>query len=347
MSRSDPHRPLPVLAAGTPVLTRGDGSLYIGCEPASALILPLPPPAIPRAVALLLDELRTPQTRAAIGGRLRAAGLTVAGFTGLLNRLVAAGKAIDPAAPEPARLRVRVHGHTELADRLSAELVAVGTVVLSGGLAPGALSRSGGTDGTLLLLTDRLVVDPALRLALMTAGIPHLPVRVHDGIGTIGPLVLPGLSSCLRCADLHRADLDPEWPMLAARLARLPGAAEPGTIALTAAIAAQEIAGIGARLADPAGRAPQTLDHQLQVHTRPPGTTLFSAPPHRRCGCGAAVARRTLRRPVHYPQDRRKDDCVERHHQGSGAAQCEAGRTAARHGRAGGSRIRQAADRQD
>lgn len=286
MKPIDPHRPLPVITAGTPVLRRGDGSLHIGCEPASALILRLAPPAVPRAVAELLDELRTPQTRAKLGGQLRTAGLTAAAFTALLDRLVAAGKAVDPLRATSNSLRIRIHGHNLLARRLGDELTASGIPVVTGTPGVAALAGRQRPDCNLLLLTDQMVIDPAVRLALMTAGTPHLPVRVHDGIGTIGPLVLPGHSSCLRCADLHRCELDPEWPMLAARLARVPGAADPGTIALTAAITAQEILGITARLAA-GGPPPQTLNHELQVHTHPAGTTLLSAPAHPRCGCGA------------------------------------------------------------
>ena len=36
-----------------------------------------------------------------------------------------------------------------------------------------------------------------------------------------GPLVLPGRTSCLRCADLTRRDADPQWPMVLAQLSRL------------------------------------------------------------------------------------------------------------------------------
>ena len=36
--------------------------------------------------------------------------------------------------------------------------------------------------------------------------------------GVVGPLVLPGRSSCQRCHDLHRADRDPAWPSIAAQL---------------------------------------------------------------------------------------------------------------------------------
>ena len=46
------------------------------------------------------------------------------------------------------------------------------------------------------LLTDYLIVDPALVRELHTACIPHLLVRVRDGTG-IGPMVVPGMTSCL------------------------------------------------------------------------------------------------------------------------------------------------------
>ena len=32
---------------------------------------------------------------------------------------------------------------------------------------------------------------------LHSRGVPHLPVRVRDGIGLVGPLVIPGVTSCL------------------------------------------------------------------------------------------------------------------------------------------------------
>jgi hypothetical protein len=32
---------------------------------------------------------------------------------------------------------------------------------------------------------------------LHSRGVPHLPVRVHDGAGLVGPLVIPGVTSGL------------------------------------------------------------------------------------------------------------------------------------------------------
>ncbi len=49
----------------------------------------------------------------------------------------------------------------------------------------------------LLLLSDSLVADPRMLRELRAARIPHLPVRVRDGTGLVGPLVVPGVTSCL------------------------------------------------------------------------------------------------------------------------------------------------------
>ena len=40
------------------------------------------------------------------------------------------------------------------------------------------------------------------------------------GRAVVGPLVLPGRSSCLSCAHRHRTDADPGWPAVARQLAR-------------------------------------------------------------------------------------------------------------------------------
>jgi hypothetical protein len=51
----------------------------------------------------------------------------------------------------------------------------------------------------LVVLTDYLVADPRMVRDLHSQGVPHLPVRVRDGTGLVGPLVIPGVTSCLVC----------------------------------------------------------------------------------------------------------------------------------------------------
>ena len=44
---------------------------------------------------------------------------------------------------------------------------------------------------------DYLVADPRSVRDLHNQGVPHLPVRVRDGSGPLGQLVIPGKTSCL------------------------------------------------------------------------------------------------------------------------------------------------------
>ena len=49
----------------------------------------------------------------------------------------------------------------------------------------------------LVVLSDYLVADPRMVRDLHSRGVPHLAVRVRDGTGLVGPLVIPGATSCL------------------------------------------------------------------------------------------------------------------------------------------------------
>jgi hypothetical protein len=103
-------------------------------------------------------------------------------------------------------------------------------------------------------------------------GLPHLSVVVREGDALVGPCVVPvagaaagapsstggssaagagsaagAAAACLRCLDLHRGDVDPAWPLVAAQLVCRPPtssgpAGEPAALAaLAAALAAAEV----------------------------------------------------------------------------------------------------------
>lgn len=92
-----------------------------------------------------------------------------------------------------------------------------------------------------MVLSDYLVADPRVVHDLHAAGIAHLPVRVRDGTGLVGPLVIPGVTSCLGCADLHRSDRDAAWPAVAAQLRDTVGTADRATVLATAALALNQV----------------------------------------------------------------------------------------------------------
>jgi hypothetical protein len=124
-------------------------------------------------------------------------------------------------------------------------------------------------------------VDP-LSSAWQRAGTPHLIATVREETGVVGPLVLPGVSSCLRCAETWRRDDDPTWPRLAAQLAAGDPAPSGATITclLTALTAAVQV------LAHLDGdEEPTALDAALEL--RPPTflPRLRRWAPHPDCGC--------------------------------------------------------------
>ena len=77
-------------------------------------------------------------------------------------------------------------------------------------------NRAGRLD--LVVLVEEDVADPLRYRQLLDDDVPHLSVVVREASVLVGPLVRPGRSACLRCVDLHRADLDPAWPVVASQL---------------------------------------------------------------------------------------------------------------------------------
>ena len=115
----------------------------------------------------------------------------------------------------------------------------------------------------LVILAIDEPVDGERRDALHARDCPHLVVRLGPDHGSVGPLVLPGLTSCLRCADLHRLDRDPAWNALAVQLSEPRRRGTGSEVAVATAISA--IAVIQA-LAFLDGEQPATIDGTLEMH---------------------------------------------------------------------------------
>ncbi len=126
---------------------------------------------------------------------------------------------------------------------------------------------------------------------LLAAGVPHLAVSVRDTTGVVGPLVRPGRSSCLRCAELHRRDRDPVWPVVAAQLATAP---RPDVEAQDSALVTA-ITGLAAlqALAQLDGQPAQAVDGTLELSLPDCRLRRRPWPAHPSCGCRAAGWSRT------------------------------------------------------
>lgn len=135
----------------------------------------------------------------------------------------------------------------------------------------------------LLVLADTLVFPPHRVDQLMGERQPHLPVRFRDGVGVVGPLVLPGRTSCLRCAELHRCDLDRAWPQLANQLIGRTGRADPASTQATGALAVGQIL----RAVQDGGEHPPLWNAALEIDLVTGDVTRRTWLPHPRCTCGA------------------------------------------------------------
>ncbi|MEC3978970.1 ThiF family adenylyltransferase [Amycolatopsis sp. H20-H5] len=135
----------------------------------------------------------------------------------------------------------------------------------------------------LVLLTDAVVPAPELVSELVTDGIAHLPVRVRDGTGIVGPLVVPGRSSCLRCADLHRTSLDSCWPRVASQLAGRAQRPDLGAVQSCAALATAQVL----RLLSPDELPPPAWNATLEIDSYDGAVRHREWLPHPGCGCGA------------------------------------------------------------
>ena len=269
-----------------PVLLRPDGAVQVGWDPRRAVLVRPPDGLSATALAAVLRAMQVPLRigqlhRLADGHGLR----DTAGFDDLLTALVSAGVVRDrTGAPSARALSIRVHGCGPLSDLLLEALRCSGARVEHTSHANAGPTGSG---VDLVVLSDYLVADPRLVRELQAAGVPHLPVRVRDGAGLVGPLVIPGVTSCLACGDLHRTDRDAAWPAVAAQLRDVIGSADRPTVLATAALALGQLQRIITAVRGPewAGAPPATLNTTLEIDVNSHSIMTRRWSRHPRCEC--------------------------------------------------------------
>lgn len=225
-----------MLNPATPVLSRPDGTVQVGWDPRRAVVVHPPPGLSAGILAELLRALQSGATVAELQALATDRGGDKSVISALVTHLVDDGVVTVEARRHTRAAAIRVHGSGPLSDLLLASLRCSGVR-----LSQSRRTHAGAGGADLAVLTDYLVADPRVVRDLHEAGVPHLPVRVRDGTGLVGPLVIPGVTSCLRCADLHRSDRDDAWPAVAAQLCRTVGTADRATVLATAALALTEV----------------------------------------------------------------------------------------------------------
>ena len=139
----------------------------------------------------------------------------------------------------------------------------------------------------LVVLASTEPVDTMLRTALAGGRVAHLVAGVRETTAVVGPLVLPGRTGCLHCGDLHRADRDPAWPVVAAQLIGIRRRREEPCDVVLATVAAS-LAALQC-LAHLDGRPTAATGASLELSLTDWRLRRRSWPAHPRCDCGAAA----------------------------------------------------------
>jgi hypothetical protein len=271
--------------------------LLVDLDPADLLVADAGPAAAARTAAEI------PALSPAGGGGWRArrgAVVVVEGATRVGTPLAAV-----LAASGVGRVSVRDPGLTTAGDAVVGGLTAADEGRPRSLAAADAVRRASpltdlrplpsGTAADLVVLARAWAASDPLVAGIHRAGVPHLVAAVRGQTGVVGPLVVPGVTSCLRCGDLHRRDADPRWPRLAAQLtaAEPPPSGATVTCLLTVATAALQV------LAYLDGTAaPGTLGATIEL--RPPDLVprIRRWPAHPACDCGATVGDPARDRPA-------------------------------------------------
>ncbi len=280
----------------------GPDARLLGLDPTTAVAIDgLPPP-----LAGMLDEVRAAVPAHLLVARAVERGARPAAAEALLRQLLDAGALVDAAViglrdeRRSASTAVVVGGgplavgivtglvlagigtvHTDTAGEVHSADLGTGYLDADHGRPRLAATRAAvrrlvpraGTDPPPQRLVPDLVVladaypDPARLAALHSEVVAHLPAFLRDGIGVVGPLVLPGRSACLSCVELCRSACDPEWSLVAARLVGHSGRADPSCVTATAGLAtAQALAaldGVGGGVGG--GPEPPALNATLEL----------------------------------------------------------------------------------
>lgn len=282
------------------ILPRRDGTVQLGWNPETSVVVTPPPGAEPGSILEILRLLATGHSRPHIVCHAMTLGLSANRMSAMLGELQDSGLLVhgttrprlpDAQVPDvstgPVAIRtVHVVGRGPISDALAAGLSRSSVTVSRSSLTPTRYPHSAVRSWTydVVVLADDLVADPRLVTDLVRRRTPHLQVRLRDGKGIVGPFVVPGRTSCLRCADLTRCDFEPEWPHLSAQLLGTVGQASSATVLATAAFAFAQLENLIDRV-DPA--LPETADCTMELNFATTGTTVHKRPwtKHPHCDC--------------------------------------------------------------
>lgn len=132
---------------------------------------------------------------------------------------------------------------------------------------------------SLVILAGDGPPEPADAKPLVDSWTPHLAAWAGAARAVVGPMVLPGRSSCLWCAELVRSDADPDWPLVRRAIRE-----QPVPAPMVNAVAAAVLAAAQALELVEGAEPPGTIDGTFEWDVRTP-LRRRSWQRHARCGC--------------------------------------------------------------
>lgn len=240
------------------LLRRDEHEIQLGFDSVEASALTDPDGSMSALLAMMDGRYR----RAELAILAPQFGVAVAQFEELLAALTTAGLVEVPGARDHSECTVRLVGLGPAGTQLGEQLLRAGVgrllVVdhdrqLPWARWPGDRDRVQRTEhwsqphldeaDLTIIVASCLEIDRAISTTLTQADHPHLVVRPRARGAVVGPLVIPGWTSCLHCGDLARTRTDPAWPRMLAQLCRIDGTWDPLAADWAAALAATQVLG--------------------------------------------------------------------------------------------------------
>jgi hypothetical protein len=243
-----------------PVVWRDDTTAQIGIDPVISTI-----------------EVADVSTARGLAELVR--GTSAARLTGIVGGDVPANDLLDACGdafvrlPLPDAPRIAVIGHGLGADTVAHVWSRAATTVVR---AQTSRDISGDRCDLAILVSD-FVVSPVDVQPWLGRDIAHVTVVFGESSVTVGPLVRPGITPCVRCVELHRVDDDPAWGAIAPQVWGKVAAANSGTLATHAAAETLRVFSGG-----PA--------QSVRIDARTLARTATSHSPHPDCGCRSIPA---------------------------------------------------------
>ncbi|HEY5980915.1 MAG TPA: hypothetical protein VIT41_14930 [Microlunatus sp.] len=131
-----------------------------------------------------------------------------------------------------------------------------------------------------IVVATCLEVDRGITTGLTQTDQAHVLVRPRARGAVVGPLVVPGRTSCLGCGDLARTRTDPAWPRMLAQLCRTRGVWDPLAADWAAALVTTQA------LSHLAGRTVETSSATVELGPHAWSWQRRVWPVDPACGCG-------------------------------------------------------------